>query len=146
MRSPDSPSTESPRLLLRVRFAETDQMGIAHHGAYPVWMEAGRVQWLRAHGLSYRSIEDSGVSLSVSGLEVRYRLAARFDDLIAVDSRLVTARSRLLRFEYRLLRHEDGALLATGATVHVPTDRRGRAVRLPATWLDPIAALVEPVA
>jgi acyl-CoA thioester hydrolase len=138
------PPEESPVLHLRVRFAETDQMGIAHHATYPVWMEAGRVQWLRANGLSYRSIEESGVSLAVSGLELRYRLAARFDDLIAVHTHLRLARSRLMRFEYRLERADDAALLATGASIHVPTDRRGRAVRLPEAWLTPIAALVEP--
>ncbi len=138
------PPDESPVLHLRVRFAETDQMGIAHHAVYPVWMEAGRVQWLRAHGLSYRGIEESGVSLAVSGLELRYRRAARFDDLVAVHTHLRVARSRALRFEYRLTRVDDGALLATGASSHVPTDRRGRAVRLPETWLTPIAALVEP--
>jgi acyl-CoA thioester hydrolase len=138
------PPEESPILHLRVRFAETDQMGIAHHANYPVWMEAGRVQWLRAHGLSYRSIEESGVSLAVSGLELRFRRAARFDDLIAVHTHLRLARSRAMRFEYRLTRVDDGALLATGTSVHVPTDRSGRAVRLPETWLTPIAALVEP--
>lgn len=138
------PPHESPVLHVRVRFAETDQMGIAHHAVYPVWMEAGRVQWLRAHGLSYRSIEESGVSLAVSGLDLRYRRAARFDDLIAVHTHLRVARSRVLRFEYRLHRVGEEAPLATAASVHVPTDRRGRAVRLPETWLTPITALVEP--
>ncbi|MEJ2356924.1 MAG: thioesterase family protein [Deinococcales bacterium] len=137
---------ENPVLYLRVRFAETDQMGIAHHSAYPVWMEAGRVQWLRAHGLDYRTMEEGGLSLSVSAMEVRYRQAARFDDLIAVTTTLVLVRSRLLRLEYRLERDHDGTLLATGATVHVPTDRRGRAVRLPEVWLTPLTALVEPAA
>ena len=138
------PPDESPVLHVRVRFAETDQMGIAHHAVYPVWMEAGRVHWLRAHGLSYRSIEESGVSLAVSGLELRYRRAARFDDLIAVHTHLRIARSRVLRFEYVLNRAGDDGPLATGASLHVPTDRRGRAVRLPEAWLTPIAALVEP--
>ena len=144
MRANADPPEESPVLHVRVRFAETDQMGIAHHAVYPVWMEAGRVQWLRAHGLSYRSIEDSGVSLAVAGLELSYRRAARFDDLIAVHTHLRVARSRLLRFDYVLARAGDDGPLATGTSVHVPTDPRGRAVRLPETWLGPIAALVEP--
>lgn len=138
------PEHDDPVLRLRVRFAETDQMGIAHHAVYPVWMEAGRVQWLRANGLSYRSIEDDGVSLAVSELEVRFRMAARFDDLVAVHTRLVSARSRRLRFAYRLLRDDDGTLLATGATAHTPTDPEGRAMRLPEDWFRPIAALLEP--
>lgn len=137
-------SAESPVLHLRVRFAETDQMGIAHHSAYPVWMEAGRVQWLRANGLDYRLMEEGGLSLSVSAMEVQYRRAAHFDDVITVTTRLVLVRSRLMRLEYRLDRTADDALLATGATVHVPTDRRGRAMRLPEVWYTPLMALVEP--
>ncbi|HEX7003423.1 MAG TPA: thioesterase family protein [Trueperaceae bacterium] len=127
---------------LRVRFAETDQMGIAHHSAYVVWLEAGRVEWLRERGLSYRQLEDEGVSLAVSGVEVGYRTAARFDDEIEVETTLVEARSRRFRFSYRLTRTEDSALLATGSTVHVPTDRRGRAMRLPEEWLDRLLGLV----
>lgn len=138
-----APTAESPVLHLRVRFAETDQMGIAHHSAYPVWMEAGRVQWLRAHGLDYRIMEEGGLSLSVSAMEVEYRRPAHFDDLIAVTTRLVLLRSRLMRLEYRLVRDADGALLASGATVHVPTDRRGRAMRLPEVWWKPLTALLE---
>ena len=128
---------------LRVRFAETDQMGIAHHSAYVVWMEAGRVEWLRERGLSYRELEDEGVSLAVSGLELGYRTAARFDDEIEVETRLVEARSRRFRFTYRLIRTSDAALLATGATIHVPTDESGRAIRLPQDWLDQLSQLVQ---
>lgn len=130
-----------PTLQLRVRFAETDQMGVAHHSVYPVWMEAGRVEWMRSLGLSYVDVEADGISLAVSALEVSYRIAAHFDDLITVATSLVTARSRLLRFEYRLVRARDDALIATGATVHVPTDPTGRAMRLPPKWLEPFSAL-----
>ena len=124
--------------LLRVRFAETDQMGVVHHSVYPVWFEAGRVEWLRTRGLSYKEMEDSGISLAVSRLEVAYRSAAFFDDEIVVTSRLVEARSRRLQFEYRLTRQADGVLIATGGTEHVPTDEAGRAVRLPQRWLTPL--------
>ena len=118
-------------------------MGIAHHSTYVVWMEAGRVEWLRERGLSYRELEDEGVSLAVSGLELGYRTAARFDDEIEVETRLVEARSRRFRFTYRLVRTSDSALLATGATVHVPTDERGRAIRLPQEWLAELSQLVQ---
>ncbi|MEJ2666212.1 MAG: thioesterase family protein [Deinococcales bacterium] len=134
-------SFSDPTLQLRVRFAETDQMGVAHHSVYPVWMEAGRVEWMRGLGLSYIEVEADGISLAVSALELSYRAAAHFDDLITVATRLVTARSRLLRFEYHLVRASDDSLIATGATVHVPTDPSGRAMRLPAKWLEPFAAL-----
>lgn len=126
-----------------MRFAETDQMGIAHHSAYVVWVEAARVEWLRERGKSYRELEEAGVSLAVSGLHVAYRASARFDDEIAIDTRLTEARSRRLRFAYRVLRAEDGALLALAATLHVPSSE-GRAVRLPAAWLAVMQASLEP--
>jgi acyl-CoA thioester hydrolase len=148
---------------LRVRFAETDQMGIAHHAAYVVWLEAARVEWLRALGLRYRDLEDQGVSLAVTAVDVRYRQALRFDDRLRIDVALEEARSRRLRFGYRVVRLADdeptvdaaglGApalatptatdlLAATATTVHVPTDRRGAAQRLPSAWLGAIAPTV----
>jgi acyl-CoA thioester hydrolase len=128
---------------LRVRFAETDQMGIVHHSSYVVWLEAARVEWLRERGLSYRLMEEQGISLAVSGLELAYRSAARFDDELEVEARLVEARSRRFRFTYRVARPLDGELLATGASVHVPTDRSGKAIRLPSEWFDRLASLVQ---
>jgi acyl-CoA thioester hydrolase len=123
---------------LRVRFAETDQMGIAHHSAYVVWFEAGRVEWMRGRGMSYRAMEAAGVSLAVAELQLSYRAAARFDDLLSLDTALTTVRSRKVAFRYRLWREDDGVLLATGATVHVPTDRNGAAVRLAPEYLEPL--------
>lgn len=147
---------------LRVRFAETDQMGIAHHAAYVVWLEAARVEWLRSLGLRYRDLEDQGVSLAVTAVDVRYRQALRFDDRLRIDVALEEARSRRLRFGYRVVRLaddapgeatgpdaradagaiEDAVVAATATTVHVPTDRRGAAQRLPAAWLAAIAPWV----
>lgn len=130
-------------MTFRVRFAETDQMGVAHHAAYVVWLEAARVEWMRERGLSYRELEDSGVSMAVSALTVRYRRAVRFDDRVRVDCRLTAIRSRYGRYAYRLL-NEAGELVATAASEHVATDRRGKAVRLPAAWLASFAEHVEP--
>jgi acyl-CoA thioester hydrolase len=127
----------------RVRFAETDQMGVAHHAAYVVWLEAARVEWMRERGLSYRELEEQGISMAVSALSLRYRRAARFDDRIAIDARLVAIRSRYGRYRYRLV-GEDGALLAEATTEHVATDRRGRAVRLPERWLAAFRAELQP--
>jgi acyl-CoA thioester hydrolase len=130
-----SPTTHTD---VRVRFAETDQMGVVHHSVYPVWFEAGRVEWMRERSLSYRELEDSGISLAVARLEVSYRTPARFDDVITVASTLVSARSRQVVFEYRLTAQAGAVLVATGRSEHVPTDRSGRAVRLPSAWLDPL--------
>jgi acyl-CoA thioester hydrolase len=125
--------------LLRVRFAETDQMGIAHHSAYLVWLEVARVEWLRALGLSYRALETEGVSLAVSEASVRYRSATAFDDELLLRTRLTELRSRRCRFDYRIHRPAEGSLIATAVTLHTPTDASGRAVRLPAAWLDQLA-------
>ncbi len=122
-----------------MRFAETDQMGVAHHSAYVVWLEAARVEWLRARGLSYREMEAGGVSLAVSGLELHYRASARFDDLLTVETTLTEARSRRFKYVYRILRGD--TLLATATTLHTPTDRQGRAVRLPEKWFSPLVGL-----
>lgn len=129
--------------LIRARFAETDQMGVVHHSVYPVWFEAGRVEWMRERGMSYREMEDSGLSLAVSRLEVVYRSAAYFDDQVTVVSKMTEARSRLIAFEYRLERYPSGELIATGKTVHVPTDRSGRAVRMPERWRAALEELAE---
>lgn len=127
---------------LRVRFAETDQMGVAHHAAYVVWLEAARVEWLRALGLSYRDLEAQGVSLAVTGLDVRYRRAVRFDDRLRIEVALEEARSRRLRFRYQIVRIDAEELVAEATTLHVPTDRSGAAMRLPAPWLDAIVGHV----
>jgi len=131
---------------LRVRFAETDQMRVAHHAAYVVWLEAARVEWLRERGLHYRDLEDEGVSLAVAGLSVQYRAAARFDDELTIDVRLLEARSRRVRIGYRVERADDGerVTLALAETLHVPTDASGRAIRLPGGWLTAMQGWLEP--
>jgi acyl-CoA thioester hydrolase len=126
---------------LRVRFAETDQMGVAHHAAYVVWLEAARVEWLRGHGLSYRDLETEGVSLAVTSVDVAYRSAARFDDLLRIEVTLEEARTRRLRFAYRVLQVDDGRVVATAHTVHVPTAPTGAAMRLPRRWLAAVGTL-----
>jgi acyl-CoA thioester hydrolase len=122
---------------LRVRFAETDQMRIAHHAAYVVWLEAARIEWLRACGLRYRDLEMAGVSLAVSGIGITYRRAARFDDQLHIRVTLTEVRSRRLRFAYLIERLEEASppeALAYGHTLHTPTDAHGHAVRLPPAW------------
>ena len=119
---------------LRVRFAETDQMGIAHHGSYVPWLEMGRVEWLRERGLSYRDMEDEGVSLAVSALEIAYRSPVRFDDELAVETRLVEGRSRRFTFGYRVVLADSEQVVATGTSIHTPIDAQRRAIRLPEMW------------
>jgi acyl-CoA thioester hydrolase len=137
----DNPTQSLTQLHLRVRFAETDQMGIAHHSAYVVWMEAARIEWLRERGMSYRQWEEEGVSLAVSGIELEYRTSAKFDDKLLIETKLVEAKSRRFRFEYLVRR--DATLLAKGSSLHTPTDRTGRAIRLPEQWFKALGQYLE---
>jgi acyl-CoA thioester hydrolase len=129
---------------LRVRFAETDQMGIAHHSAYVIWMEAARVEWLRERGMSYKEWENEGVSLAVSGIELEYRTSAVFDDELVIETKLIEARSRRFRFDYVIRKLDDGLLLAKGSSLHTPMDKTGKAIRLPEKWLQGLEHYLEP--
>jgi acyl-CoA thioester hydrolase len=128
---------------LRVRFAETDQMGIAHHSSYVVWMEAARVEWLRERGMSYKAWEEEGLSLAVSGIEINYRSSATFDDELIIDTKLVEAKSRRFKFAYVIRRGK--VKLAEAYSTHTPTDRTGRAIRLPEKWMHGLEKSPEPV-
>lgn len=135
-------ATDATKFELRVRFGETDQMGVAHHSAYVLWFEAARVEWLRERGLSYREMEDGGLSLAVAGITIEYRAAARFDDLLVVNTVATEVKSRRVAFSYQIERPADGARIATATSTHVPTGRDGRATRISDRWLEPLMNLV----
>jgi len=118
---------------LRVRFAETDQMGVAHHSAYVVWLEAARIEWLRDYGHSYKDLEMQGISLAVSSLQIAYKQSAFFDDDLQIDAVLTDLRSRRVAFDYRL--SCGSKVLATASTTHTPVNNRGKLTRLPEAWL-----------
>lgn len=120
-------------LELRVRFAETDQMSVAHHSAYIVWLEAARIEWLRERGLDYRNLEEAGVSLAVSAVSVQYLRSSYFDDLLTIDATMTELRSRRVRFRYTVSR--EGVTVATGESLHTPVNSGGHTVRLPGVWL-----------
>ncbi len=126
---------------LRVRYAETDAMGVAHHAVYPVWFEVGRSDLMRSLDQSYAEIEDQGFYLMLTGLEVQYRRAARYDEALTLHTWAEEVRSRTLRFRYEL-RGPAGELLATGATTHIITDHAYKPQRLP----DHLRQLLEQVA
>jgi acyl-CoA thioester hydrolase len=106
------------RSRLRVRFCETDLMGIVHHSNYLAYFEAGRVEWLRRRGVTYADWAARGIHLPVVEASVRYRAPARFDDVIAIETSLVEIRAASLRFEYRMERlgQAEPELLAEGFT------------------------------
>ena len=118
-------------LTFRVRYAECDPMGVAHHSAYPVWFEIGRTELLRhSRGTNYRDLEAAGTYLAVVKLEVRYKLPARYDDVLELRTTLVNAGHVKIEHEYELYR--DAILLATGSTTLACLDRDGRPRELPA--------------
>ena len=124
---------------VRVRYAETDAMGVAHHSSYIAWLEVARVDWLKAAGMDYRVMEEGGVSLAVSKLELEYRASLYFDDELSVTAALGEARSRRVRFDYTL--HRDDEPVAKAMTLHVPVSK-GLAVRLSEEWLERFRPLV----
>jgi acyl-CoA thioester hydrolase len=108
------PAASKTRAALRVRFCDTDLMGIVHHANYLAYFEIGRVEWLRRRGITYAEWTARGIHLPVVDAAVRYRAPARFDDALVVDVQLVELRAASLRFEYRLERGRE--LLAEGST------------------------------
>jgi acyl-CoA thioester hydrolase len=116
----------------RVRYAETDQMGVVYHANYLIWCEVGRTDFIRARGMSYADIERAGVGLAVSEISARFHGAAHYDDLIRVRTTLAEARSRGVAFDYVITRVDDGAKLVTAHTALVSIDSSGRPVSMPA--------------
>jgi acyl-CoA thioester hydrolase len=132
------------RARVRVRYAETDQMGVVYHANYLVWFEVGRVEFMRAHGFSYKQMElEEGCMIAVVEANVRYRAPARYDEELVVETRLVNARGSVIRFGYRVLREADDLLLCEGETVHVVVGRDMKRRRLPAKYAERLAAHVQ---
>lgn len=115
----------------RVRYSETDQMGVVYHAEYLVWCEVGRTDFIRALGLPYADLERRGTTLAVAEATIRYHAPARYDDLIRVETRLVDVRSRAITFDYLIVRADNGDRLASARTLLVSLDPSGKPVPLP---------------
>jgi acyl-CoA thioester hydrolase len=118
---------------IRVRYAETDAMGIVHHAVYPVWMELGRSDLLRLAGQSYSEWEAQGVFMAVAELRVRYRAPARYDELVTIRTWIKEAGRRKVVFGYEVLR--DATRLVEGESVHLVVGSDGRGRTLPEAML-----------
>jgi acyl-CoA thioester hydrolase len=117
---------------LRVRYAETDQMGVVYYANYLIWMELGRVEYCRGAGIRYRDMEvDDGILLVVSEANCQYRRAARYDDEVIVKTSIAQASPRGIRFEYEMVEALQGARLAKGYTKHIFCNRDVRPTKLP---------------
>jgi len=126
-------ATQINETAFRVRYAETDQMGVAYYANYFVWMELGRVEYCRSIGIRYRDMEEQdGVLLAVVDAQCRYRLPARYDDEVVVRTWISSATRKLVQFSYEM--YANGNLLASGHTKHMFLGRDFRPVSLPAKY------------
>jgi acyl-CoA thioester hydrolase len=122
---------------IRVRYAETDQMGVVYHANHFIWFEVGRVELLRQLGFSYRDMEASdGCFIAVVDARCRYKAPARYDDEIIVRTHIKNIRESLIHFGYELLRANDDTLLAEGETTHLVTNSEMKATRIPQKYVD----------
>jgi acyl-CoA thioester hydrolase len=119
----------SGEIKIRVRYAETDRMGLLHHANYLVYFEQGRTELLRSRGISYRDLEDQGYLLVLTRIQVRYRSPARYDDLLTLRTSVVRTTSVKIEHQYELFR--DGVLLAEGQTTLGCVNRESRVQMLP---------------
>lgn len=121
---------------LRTRYAETDQMGVVYYGNYPQYLELGRVEWLRAIGLTYKEMEAEGIMMPVVSLQIQYKKPALYDELITIRTKLKDLPSTKIEFDYEIL-NEKGELLSTANTTLVFVDAKTfRPVRCPEKVLD----------
>jgi len=117
---------------VRVRYAETDQLGVVYHSNFFVWFEVGRVELLRQIGFTYKDMEkQDDCHIVVVEVACRYLRPARYDDLLRVRTHVTEVRNRSMKFEYEVVQSETGELLATGSTSHVICDRKGKPKMLP---------------
>jgi len=126
---------------IRVRYAETDQLGVVYHANHFIWFEVGRVEFLRQLGFSYRDMEkNDNCHIAVVDARCRYKAPARYDDEIIVRTYLKSIRESVIHFGYELLRTGDGILLAEGDTTHIVIDAMMNVTPLPKKYIDALRA------
>ncbi|MBU2976269.1 acyl-CoA thioesterase [Zobellia sp. B3R18] len=126
------------KISFRVRYSETDQMGVVYHGNYAQYLEMGRVEWLRSKGISYKNMEENGIMLPVVSLSLNYKKSAFYDDLISVETRLKKTPSVRIEFNY-VIRNEKQEILVEANTVLVFVDKKSkRPIRCPKNILEVI--------
>lgn len=141
MTSHHQPVTNETRV--RVRYAETDQMGVVYHANHFVWCEIGRVEFMRELGFSYREMEKQDQRcVAVVEVKCRYRAPARYDEEILVRTRLLNAKESVLHFGYELIRASDGTLIAEAETTHIVTDLNMKVAALPEKYLETFRSAV----
>ena len=131
---------------IRVRYAETDKMGIVHHSNYLIWFEAGRSDLCRARGFSYKEMEERDDALMVVAESyVRYKSPAFYEDILNIRTRVAEVRSRSIRFIYEVFRPADSAVIAEGETLHVVTDKTKKVKLIPESYKALLTSTAEAV-
>ena len=142
MSSNHQPTVNETRL--RVRYAETDQMGVVYHSNHLIWFEVGRVELMRQMGVTYRDMErEDGVFIAVAEVKCRYRAPVYYDEEVLVRTRLTTVRQSVVVFGYELIRANTGELLAEGETTHIVTNTEMKVSVLPEKYLSIFRGAVE---
>ena len=139
--APDNAYGEWHETILRVRYAETDKMGIVYYANYLIWFEIGRTEFCRARGFSYRDMEEMEEAyLVVAESYCRYKAPAYYDDELLIRTHITELRKRSLRFGYEIVRTSDGQIIAEGETGHVITDASGRVRSIPESYAQSLLA------
>ncbi len=132
---------------VRVRYAETDQMGVVYHANYLVWFEVGRVEFIRQLGMDYRDMEREDEALiAVAEVTARYKAPARYDDELVVRTSLVGMRGPIVRFRYVVVRPVDDTVLCEGETVHFVVGRDMKRREMPSKYAEKFAAVMHRLA
>lgn len=121
---------------VRVRYQETDQMGVVYHANYFVWFEVGRTSLIRERGLSYRELEAKGIILPVIEANCQYKSPARYEDLVRIETEIAELSPAKIRFDYRVTRESDDELLALGFTTHMWVNDKMKPLNLKRKWPD----------
>jgi len=127
---------------VRVRYAETDQMGVVYHANYLIWFEVGRVELMREMGVPYRMLEEEGALIPVVEVTARYMASARYDDVLIVRTFVAGLRGSIIRLRYMILRAEDELLLCEGESVHLVVGRDMKMRAIPEKYAEGLAAML----
>lgn len=128
---PKRTTITSHTIMIVPRYAETDQGGVIHHSVYPVWLEMGRTELLRANGLAYKDLESAGVFFVVAEMSMKYRRPAFYDEQLELETTCIEVTASRVRHNYRLVRKGDGTLLAEAESVLACVDAKGKIARVP---------------
>ncbi len=125
----------------RVRFVETDAMGVVHHSNYFRWFEMGRVEFLRQAGITLNELLNEGIVFPITDVSCKYRASAKFDDYVLIETYPVELTAVKMVFDYKIVREADRVLLATGQTQNVFTNNNGKIIRLPEVYYSKLRAV-----